>query len=407
MKQTGQNNTNRRVFITGIGALSAIGLNWADSLTSLREGKSGIREAKHFRSNFTDTMLFGEVDLSDDQLRKACGVTDQEFTRTSLLALHAFMEASTQAGISDLELKSFKTGLISSSTVGGMCYTDELYKDANRTAEPSVYIRSYEGSDHTLRLAKHFGIRGYTDTINTACSSSANAILLGARLIQSGRLDRVIVGGADSLAKYTVNGFNALMILSKDACKPFDMNREGLTLGEGAAYLVLEADDVVGSKKKYAEVVGCGNSNDAFHPSATSDNARGPILAMKIAIQHAGITPSQIDYINAHGTGTPNNDQTESFAFSQLFESVPPYHSTKSYTGHTLAAAGALEAAFSIHSLINRELYASLQCENPILDFPFSPIKAFEKVEKMEYALSNSFGFGGNCTSILLRHVPD
>lgn len=353
-------------------------------------------------------MCFGEVDLSDEDLRTACSVsTEPEYTRTTLFAIHAFREAIQRAALPDEDIKSFRTGLISSSTVGGMCYTDELYKDANRTAEPSVFIRSYEGSDHTLRLAKHFGIRGYTDTINTACSSSANAIMLGAKLIKSGRLDRVIVGGADSLAKYTVNGFNALMILSKEACRPFDVTREGLTLGEGAAYLVLEAENVAGKKRKFAEVVGCGNSNDAFHPSATSDEARGPVLAMQSAMQDAGIEPDQIDYINAHGTGTPNNDQTESFAFSQLFREVPPYNSTKSYTGHTLAAAGALEAAFSIHSLINCELYASLHCDNPIPDFSFSPLNELELPKKIEYVLSNSFGFGGNCTSIVLKHVPD
>ena len=224
-------------------------------------------------------------------------------------------------------------------------------------------------------------------------------------LIKSGRLDRVIVGGADSLAKYTVNGFNSLTILSQNPCKPFDMDRDGLTLGEGAAYLVLEGEKVCGDKKRMAEVFGYGNANDAFHPSATSDEAFGPRLAMEQALSSCNLEASAIDYINAHGTGTPNNDQTEMFAFHKVFEIIPPFNSTKSYTGHTLAASGGIEAVHCILSLQNAELYPSLNCNNPIMDFNRTPIKAFSKLNSMKYAMSNSFGFGGNCTSLIFAKV--
>ena len=281
-----------------------------------------------------------------------------------------------------------------------MCYTDELYSDANLKAVPSNYVRSYEGSDHTLRITKMFEIGGIIDTINTACSSSANAIYLGARLIQTGRADRVIVGGSDSIAKYTVNGFNSLMILSDQACKPFDENRSGLSLGEGAAYLVLESEDSACNKPKIAELTGFGNSNDAFHPSTISDNAIGPILSMELALKMAEINPNLIDYINAHGTGTVNNDITETYALNTVFQKVPPYNSTKSYTGHTLAAAGSLEAILSILSLKNNELYPSLRCEMPIKTQVSKPISEFEKRELIN-VMSNSFGFGGNCISLI------
>ena len=392
-----------RVFVTGIGIISSIGLNAEENLSSLRSGKNGIRKAKYFHSKFADSYYFGEVDMSDDDLRSHCGVSYQkELTRTTLLSMCAFSEAIKDANISDDDLRDASTAFISSSTVGGMCYTDDLYTDANLKGNPSDYIRSYEGSDHTLRIIRKYGITGFTDTINTACSSSANAVLLGSKLIKLGRAKRVIVGGADCLAKYTVNGFNSLMILSEQICRPFDRNRDGLTLGEAAAYIVLESEEESSAKKRYAEISGYGNAGDAFHPSATSAEARGPINAMQQALSVANLQPEQIDYINAHGTGTPNNDITESFAFSSIFKKVPPYNSTKSYTGHTLAASGVSELIFSIFSMNHAELYPSLQCNTPIDEFDFKPIDKYVSFAKIDHILSNSFGFGGNCTSIIL-----
>lgn len=389
-----------KVFITGIGAISSLGQNVTEQLESLRAGRTGIGKAVHFQSLYTQTLPFAEINLSDDELRMRFSDMDAGTTRSTFIARQAMQEAIDDAQLSEKDLSCDQTAFISSSTVGGMCYTDALYTDANRTTSPSPFVRSYEGSRHTLVLAQHFNIKGYTDTINTACSSSANAILLGARLIQTGRASRVIVGGTDCLAKYTVNGFNSLRILSELPCRPFDTDRDGLTLGEGAAYLVLESEQVAGEKRKYAEVSGFGNANDAFHPSATSDEARGPLAAMSRALQTAELLPEAIDYINAHGTGTPNNDQTESFAFSQLFESVPPFNSTKSYTGHCLAAAGSLEAVFSVLSIVHQEIYASLSVTTPIPEFDFGPVTQLVN-KPIKHVLSNSFGFGGNCTSLI------
>lgn len=394
------------VFVTGIGVISAIGNNPEACLANLQQAKTGIRKAKYFHSKYADSLNFGEVDLSDEDLKRINNLAGESgYSRTALLALAGVDQAVKDAGLLDHELKSIRTGFISSSTVGGMSNTDELYADANLKGEPSEYVATYGGGEHTLQIVKKYGIRGFTSTINTACSSSANAIMLGSRLIKSGRLDRVIVGGVDSLAKYTVNGFNALMILSEAPCKPFDVNRVGLTLGEGCGYLVLESEDIAKDKNKYAEVLGYGNANDAFHPSATSDEAFGPRLSMEKALKSAGITPDDIDYINAHGTGTPNNDITEMFAFNEVFEKgIPPFNSTKSYTGHTLAAAGSIEAIFSILSLNNQQLFASLQCDAPISDYGVEPIKETRN-EQVKYAMSNSFGFGGNCTSVILANV--
>ena len=392
--------------MTGMGVVTAIGENLEENHNSLQLSQSGIGKAIHFVSHYTALLPFGEAKCSNDELIRSIGLKDTRgFTRTCLLALKAFEEAIVDAQLSQMDLSRWDTALISASTVGGMCLTDQLYQDANLKSEASEYIDSYGCAAHTLKLVQKYKIKGFTDTINTACSSSANAIILGSRLIKSGRAKRVIVGGVDALSKYTVNGFNALKILSSFPCKPFDENRDGLNLGEGAAYLVLESEDVVGDKKVYAEVAGYGNSNDAHHPSAMSDEAVGAILSMQQAIKSAGITASQIDYVNAHGTGTINNDAVESYGLTRVFEDVPPYSSTKSFTGHTLGAAGAVEAVISILSINHSEIYPSLSVEMPVKPFLIAPVIGIKKNMKVDYVLSNSFGFGGNCSSLVFAKV--
>ena len=395
-----------KVFVTGMGVVSSLGMNVSENLSALRQGVSGIAKATYFKSGYTAVLTFGEVKASNEALKERAEVDDPTgFTRTCLLACTAFKEAVSDAGLTSDELTSFDTALISASTVGGMCLTDQLYEDANLHSEGSEFLEAYGCGAHLLKLVQLHGINGFTDTINTACSSSANAILLGTRLIKSGRATRVIVGGVDSLAKYTVNGFNALKILSETNCRPFDRNRAGLNLGEASAYLVLESEAVLGTKRAYAEVAGYGNANDAYHPSAMSDEAVGPVRSMKEALDAAGIRPSQVGYINAHGTGTENNDRSELYGIRQLFDPIPPYSSTKSFTGHTLGAAGALEAVYSILAIVHSELYPSLNVIEPMDPEVPAPILAYRPNVPVSYVLSNSFGFGGNCTSLVFAHV--
>lgn len=391
------------IVVTGMGAISSIGLTIAENRYSLQHEISGIKKAKHFKSHYTDSLVFGEIDQSDESLLVELGLEKGKgFTRTTLIAMKAFREAVTNAQLSLEDLASTRTAFISSSTVGGMCYTDDLYHDANIQGSPSEYVKNYEGSDHALQIVRFYGMKGITDVVNTACSSSANAIALGARLLETGKVDRVIAGGSDCLAKFTVNGFNSLRILSEEPCKPFDTNREGLSLGEAAAYVVLERkSDVSDLKKIQAVFSGFGICNDAFHPSATSDDARGPRMAMELALKRAKLAPEDIQYINAHGTGTPNNDITESFAFSRIFKTVPAFSSTKSYVGHTLAAAGVLEAIYSIFSIQYQEIYPSLRVTEPISEFAFQPTLRYTPEVAIKHVISNSFGFGGNCTSLI------
>ncbi|MCF8256456.1 MAG: beta-ketoacyl-[acyl-carrier-protein] synthase family protein [Flavobacteriales bacterium] len=395
-----------RVVVTGLGVVSALGNGVADNLHNLRAGRTGIGKAIHLDSSFTERFLFGEVHLSNAELRTATGLRDTRgLTRTELLAISAFNEAVGDAAFTKEDLSDFDTALVSATTVGGMVETEAIHGDANTHTEPSEFVNCYRSGAHTLELARMFGIRGYTDTINTACSSSANAIMLGARLIRAGRARRAIVGGVDSLSRYTVNGFNALQIFSDEMIRPFDEHRKGLNLGEGAAYLVLEREEDAEGKRTYGEVRGYGNANDAYHPSSMSPDAVGVRGAISGALQTAGLAPSDIDHINAHGTGTQNNDYTELLGLSRIFGQVPPFVSTKSFTGHTLAAAGAMEAVFSLLSIAHGEIYPSLNFATPIADFGIAPQTVYRSGAELRHVLSNSFGFGGNCSSLIFSKV--
>ena len=395
-----------RIVVTGMGVISAIGNNVSENHTSLQKSISGIGKAQFLNSKYANELLFGEVKLSNDTLLSTLNVSHLEgITRTELLAFTAFKEAVENASLMVDELTALDTALLSGTTVGGMVEMEAIYADANTNEVSSEFVSSYRSGAHTLQLAKAFGLRGYTDTMNTACSSSANSIMLGARMIKAGKCKRAIVGGVDSLAKYTVNGFNSLQIFSDEVTRPFDANRKGLNLGEGAAYLVLEREEDAQGKTIYGEIRGYGNSNDAHHPSSMSPEAVGVKGAIIGALQTAGLQPADISYVNAHGTGTENNDYTEVHGMNQLFDVVPPYTSTKSFTGHTLAAAGAIEAVYSLLSIKHQEIYPTLNWQTQMPEFNSKPQINFVAKTKVNHVLSNSFGFGGNCSSLVLSKV--
>lgn len=395
-----------RVVVTGIGVISAIGNNASENHISLQKGITGIGTAQFLNSKYVDELLFGEVKLSNDALFSILEISvDSRLTRTELLAFVAFQEAIKDAGLSKEELQDFETALLSATTVSGMVEMEAIYADANTNTEPSPFVSSYRSGAHTLQLAKNFGLRGYTDTMNTACSSSANSIMQGARMLKAGKAKRAIVGGVDSLAKYTVNGFNSLQIFSDEITRPFDANRKGLNLGEGAAYLVLEREEDAVGKTIYGEVGGFGNSNDAYHPSSMSPEAIGVRGAINGALETAVISPSDVSYVNAHGTGTGNNDYTELHGMSQIFDAVPPFISTKSFTGHTLAAAGAIEAVYSLLSIQYQEIYPTFNWQSQMPEFDLKPQLDFVSNAEVKHVLSNSFGFGGNCSSLILSKV--
>ena len=224
-------------------------------------------------------------------------------------------------------------------------------------------------------------------------------------LIKNDICDVVMAGGTDAMSLFTLNGFNTLMILDKEWCRPFDQSRAGLNLGEGAAYLVIEKKEhaLERGAQILANISGYSNYNDAFHQTASSPEGKGAFMAMEGAMKMAGTNPEDIDYINAHGTATPNNDLSESTAIQTIFgNNWPLFSSTKAFTGHTLAACGAIEAAFSVLSLQHNLLFPNLNFKTPIEDFEKYPITTLTQKDKITNILSNSFGFGGNCSSLII-----
>lgn len=394
---------SKGVAITGMGIISAIGNNVAENFDALINQKKGITRVDNIKTIQREEIMVGEIKFTNDELIAQLGLPpENNFSRTAMLGVIAAKEAIAQAGITDI--KKYKTGIVSGTSVGGMDMTEKYYYEYLTEKEPQKYIESHHAGDSTQKIAEQLGIEeSFVTTISTACSSAANAIMLGARLIKSGKLDRVVVGGADCLSKFTINGFKTLMILSDTFNTPFDENRKGLNLGEAAAYLVLESDKVVKAENKnvLAYVKGYGNANDAFHQTASSDNGDGATLAMKKALKVANLNPSDIDYINAHGTATGNNDLSEGRAILRIFKNeMPEFSSTKAYTGHTLAAAGAIEAVYSVLALQENIIFPNLNFKTQMKEFNLIPQTELKKKE-LNTVLSNSLGFGGNCSTVI------
>ena len=394
---------SKGIAITGIGIISSIGNNVEKNYQSLIKRKTGISRISKIETIHKDDIMVGEIDFTNLELEQQLQLSpENNYSRTALLGAIAAKQAVKNSGISNI--KTHKTGLISATSVGGMDMTETYYYDYLENKATQKYIEGHHAGDSTQKIAEQLGIKkSLVTTISTACSSAANSIMLGARLIKSGQLDRVIVGGADCLSKFTINGFKTLMILSDTYNTPFDEHRKGLNLGEAAAYLVLESDTIVTTENKnvLAYVKGYGNSNDAFHQTASSDHGDGATLAMEKALKIAEISPKDIDYINAHGTATGNNDLSEGRAIIRVFgDEVPDFSSTKAYTGHTLAAAGAIEAVYSVLALQNNMIYPNLNFKTQMKEFNITPQLQLKEKE-LTTVMSNSFGFGGNCSTLI------
>lgn len=389
--------------VTGIGVVSAVGLCADENLESLRCCRSGIAKARVLQTRH-DVPL-GEVALANDELCSMLGVSDGRFSRASLLGMLAAREALADSGVKTDG--SVRVGLVSATSAGGMDRSEFFYKD-EVTKCNSGRLRDvimHDCGDSSETVAKFLGISDFVTTISTACSSSANAIILANRLLKHNKLDAVLVGGIDPLCKFTVNGFSSLMILDRELCRPFDRSRAGLNLGEGAAFLVLQRKEDVESGG-YCRLSGFANANDAYHQTAISHDGIGPFLAMKGALDRAGLAPSDIDYVNVHGTGTENNDWSEGYAMKRLFgECVPMFSSTKVYTGHTLGACGAIEAVYSVLSLVNDVIFPTFNFKTAIEGLGLEPVTVLRENMGLKNVMSNSFGFGGNVSSLIFSKM--
>lgn len=387
-----------KIVVGGVGLVSALGLGVDANIVAIHEGRSGItRQPSILRTG--NKIPVGEFGFTNEEIHRRLKISSEyHLSRTVLLGILAVREAMNDAKIP----QGLRVGLVSATSVGGMDLTEGFFRVfmADESRGRLRDVRMHDCGASTEAIARYCGIDGYRTTISTACSSAANAIMAGARLIRHGIVDCVVAGGADALSAFTLNGFKSLMILDENPCRPFDDSRAGLNLGEGAGYVVLMREE--DAENSYCTFAGYANRNDAYHQTASSADGNGAYLAMSDALAMAGIRPSQVDYVNAHGTGTLNNDASESAALQRLFgKHVPPFSSTKGFTGHTLAAAGGIEAVFSSLAVRYGLLYPNINFKTPIAESGYVPVCEFADGRDIKCVLSNSFGFGGNCSSLV------
>ncbi len=400
-----------KILITGAGIVSALGCGTKATMQALLKGESGIGAIRHLQTEHTGFPV-GEVAMSNEEMTELLGVGYPENgLRTVLLGIIAAREAVNSARIGKTELA--KAALISGTTVGGMDRTEKFFKsafDSKSETEDCLELKYNDCGNSTELIADNIGKFAMITTTSTACSSAANAIILGANLIKSGIIDIAVAGGAEALTKFHLNGFNTLMILDRENCRPFDRDRAGINLGEGAAYIVLESER--SAKRRgitpLGELSGYANTCDAFHQTSTSENGEGACLAMRKAMDMAHLSPCDIDYINAHGTGTPNNDDSELAAMERIWGCrLPKFSSTKAFTGHTTSASGSIEAVICLLALQHGFMPPNLGWKNPIRDSGI-PLTTHENAENIRHIINNSFGFGGNDSSLILsRYESD
>lgn len=409
-----------KIYVTGLGVVSGIGIGVSENIEALRQGKHGIGKVTLFPTALD--VPVSEVKHSNEELKQLLGIPPQRtVSRTALLGMVAAKEALEDAGLNQRTLQHvqqpshqdsqqtqqdsqpLRIGFISATSVGGMDLSEHFYESFKENPERGRLreVISHDCGASTELIASYLGINDFITTISTACSSAANAIMLGARMIKHGLLDAVVVGGTDALCRFTLNGFNSLMILDKAHCRPFDRSRTGLNLGEGAGYLVLQPDSSL-RRTPYCELSGYANTNEAYHQTGSSPEGDGAFLSMSEAIASSGISPEEIDYINVHGTGTPGNDASEGMALRKIFgEHVPPFSSVKAFIGHTLGASEGIEAVYSVLSLYKGMTYPNLNFTDAMPETGLIPETTFQEGIPVRHVLSNSFGFGGNDSSLL------
>ena len=380
--------------VTGIGCLCAAGANLNECMDSLFAGKRKPLPPTRFSSDHRVAYPVFEITSAFP-----AGSSNQrsDILFTAELALIAAKEAIENAGWNCEALKNKQVGVCIGTTVGSAMNNEEFYRSYRSGGNPDMEaITRFLNSNPAQVIAAEFGLTGPCQTVVNACSSGTDAIGLGASWIRSGMCDVVLAGGADELCRVTYNGFISLMITDGSPCKPFDASRKGLNLGEGSAVLVLESSDLCRSRKQLprASVLGFGAGCDAYHLTAPAPDGRGLKIAIAAAMTACDKTVEHVAFVNAHGTGTRDNDRVESLVLNELLPQIP-YLSTKGYTGHTLGAAGAIEAAFTIACLEAGEIPASAGFETPDPELPITPV-THQTAVNGSIAITQSLAFGGN-----------
>lgn len=403
----------RRVVVTGIGIITAYGTGWEINAEGFRWGRSAFKPVTIFDTEKHRVKTAAQVDFTAPFPETRMRPHEMErIDRAGRLLFYAADEALRAAAWNS----ESKTPVILGTTSGGMSMGEDFYRAAIQTPFPkrsqATRVTHYLAQRQAMNLCQAYNLSGPIQIIANACAAGANAVGHGWEIVRSGFAERALVGGYDALSHLVFTGFGTLQALSPTSCRPFDAHRDGLALGEGAAVLAIES--FASAERRGAhilgEIVGYGASTDSHHLTQPHPQGEAALKSMNLACQIAGVQPEQVSYINAHGTGTPLNDSAEAAAInSWAGEVVNQIHvsSTKAGIGHLLGAAGAVESAVCVMALKEQWLppMMSTQHPDPIVKFPLiqKPVKAKDLSGPFEFALSNSFGFGGANASLLFR----
>ena len=401
-----------RVFVTGAGIVTSLGLGWKTNAAGFREGRAALRDITLFDTSRQRTSQGGEVELPTtiDQ-RQLTDRQYQRLDRASKLLLLAGYEAWDQAGWGDNE-RQLAPPVVIGTSAGGMSLGEDYYQQAttsNRRHGQATRVALYQPQSQVLTLCHALGTSGPISIVSNACASGADAIGQAYRLIRSGRADCVITGGYDALCQLVFAGFDSLQALSPDLPRPFDAERDGLALGEGAAVLMLESESHAAARGAtlLGEICGYGCATDVHHLTQPHPEGLAALASMTAACQQAEVSPIDIDYINAHGTGTPKNDVAEGAAIQQWAGNDVAnikVSSTKGAIGHLLGGAGSVETVISLMAMKGQWVPPSLNVRTP------DPVCTFDLIRKprdakVDTVLTNSFGFGGSNATLILRHA--
>jgi len=388
------------VAVTGIGLVTAVGWTPDEVWRSIAEGRSGLGELTLFESP-----RCGHLPIAEVRGNPAGRSSLASGSRSDHLAEYAAGQAFKAANLETAPRRiNPRAGVVVGGSTGGMLEAETfLEKLINEREVDLTLIEHYLCASSTDAIAARFGLGAFRSTVSTACSSSALAIATACDVIKSGEADVMLAGGVDSLTRLTLNGFASLLIVAEDGCRPFDEDRKGMSLGEGAAFLVLENEKHAADRgaEILARVIGYGSTCDSHHATAPDPEGDGIRRAMEIALKDAGIPGKDIDYINAHGTGTLDNDRAEANAVLGVFgKEIPLISSTKRFFGHTLAAAGAIEAAVCIMALRRQQVPGNLGLRKVEEGIEIAPVRETQNAN-LKTAMTNSLGFGGNNVSMI------
>ena len=389
----------RTVVVTGLGAVSPFGAGVKAFWQGLASGACAIRPITLIETEGFRSRIAAEVPPPiAGSARRA---------RADRLALAAAREAIEDAGLSAAECRD--AALMVGAVGGGMLEVEAWYWARWRGArEHPDAVRATLPTSHADVLAWRLGLEGPRETVVAACSSGAASIAMATDLIADGVVTRALAGGADALTRICYMGFNALKLLDPEPCRPFDRERRGMSLGEGAAFLVLEDADSARARGApvYAELAGHGMTTDAFHVTSPHPAGEGMIRAMREALAAAGAAPAEVAYVNAHGTGTAQNDRIEAQALRGVFgDGGVLVSSTKSMIGHTMAAAGSLEALATVLAMVHDVVPPTAHLTSPDPDVPFDCVPGVAREASLGAAMSNSFGFGGQNVTLVFRRA--